>query len=75
MNPLVQFLNDLAIHGDAAIGLPGGPLLETSPDRWRITRRGNVQHDGVTVFQTWGMGSIKERCAIAQRYIDEHRDQ
>ena len=67
----------LDTYGDVTLGLGPGDfekvrMAPPSIQPLRVTLRGNVYDDtlGRSVFATWGMGSIKERRIIAQRWID-----
>ena len=72
---LDAFFNALCDYGDVNLGLRPGHLQTDQgiTTRYRVTRRGNVYDDADrrSVFATWGMGSIRERHAIAQKWIDE----
>ena len=70
-----ELIRILDTYGDASTGLQPGDLSKPRPPSLqplRVTRRGNVYDDTLrrTVFATWGLGSIKERAAIAQAWID-----
>ena len=53
-------------------------LVEYGPQpRYRVTRRGNVYDDvlNVTVINTHAMGSIKQRCLVAQVIASRMNDE
>ena len=67
----------LNTYGDATLGLGPGDfekvrMAPPSIQPLRVTLRGNVYDDTLrkVVFATWGLGSIKERIAIAQAWLD-----
>ena len=72
---LAELIRIIDTYGDSTLGIQPGDLSKPRTptiEPLRITRRGNVYDDTLrrVVFPTWGLGSIKERKAIAQAWLD-----
>ena len=72
---IAELMRLVDTYGDPTLGIKPGDLSKPRPPSLqplRITRRGNVYDDTLrkVVFATWGLGSIKERIAIAQAWLD-----
>lgn len=67
METLALFLALLDAYGDATVGLGCGGDMAGCPPRFRVTRRGNLYDEAerCTVWHTHGLGSIRQRRALA----------
>lgn len=71
---MCRLLNE---YGDPLLGIAPSDMDKPYVPRiqpLRVTRRGNVYDDTLqrSVLHTWGMGNIRERNAIAEKWIEEN---